>query len=317
MKAFCFVVISCWVLFSACDLFKNEETLSRIPGKLVFSAPDNSEKQNYQIFTSNTDGSDLKQLTFFENDEAFTPVWSPNGSTIAFTTTLRGSSAGASLYLMNADGSGIRPLKEREGSPIVTPGSNPSWGPDGTKIAFDWCVNCELGGNNHEIFVYDFETDSILKITDNPANDNNPVWNPQKKTLAFLSNRNDSLTSNTALYIYEFTGTIFKITGTKSAGRPQWFSNGIEILFWSSNELLRYNTSDLSLSKIDMEISNYIGFRPLSISSNDKYVLLIGFSLTDNSENQKLSILELSSGKIVEQFEQTKFYGADWHYEKN
>lgn len=49
-----------------------------IPGRLVFSAPD--EQGNNQIFSSFTNGTDLRQLTDLEQASAFSPAWNPNGS---------------------------------------------------------------------------------------------------------------------------------------------------------------------------------------------------------------------------------------------
>jgi Tol biopolymer transport system component len=55
-------------------------------------------------------------------------VWSPDGERIAFRR-ITGSTA--DIYLMNADGSGVRPL-------LVSPGTDqdPTWSPDGARIAF-------------------------------------------------------------------------------------------------------------------------------------------------------------------------------------
>ena len=59
-------------------------------------------------------------------------VWSPDGQKVAFD-------GNGDLYVMNADGSGLRRLTR---NPACDRG--PAWSPDGRKIAF--------GGNGH-IFV--------------------------------------------------------------------------------------------------------------------------------------------------------------------
>jgi len=172
-----------------------------IPGRLVFSAPD--EQGNNQIFSSFTNGNDLKQLTDLGADEAFSPAWSPDGQQIVFTTNFRATASSLSLFLMNADGSNMRPMKEREGSDIVLPGGNPRWSPDGGKIAFDSCLNCEAGGNNFEIFVYDVASSEITQLTDHPGRDFFPKWITNNK-LFFISNRDfvgiDSLRKNEEIY---------------------------------------------------------------------------------------------------------------------
>ena len=61
------------------------------------------------------------------------PSWSPSGDRIAFAGDER-LSDGAGLYLMNADGSGLRKLwspGEAYGYPL-----SPTWSPDGRVIVF-------------------------------------------------------------------------------------------------------------------------------------------------------------------------------------
>lgn len=197
-----------------------KEPAPAIPGKLVFSALD--ENDQYQIYTSLTNGTKLKQLTSFKNDAALSPSWSNDGTQIAFTTTLNATTAGTSLYVMNADGSNKRPLKERPNTHIVTPGNNPAWSPDDSKIAFDACSNCESGGNNFDIYVYDFKTDSIKKITEILGRDMNPIW-INKEDFYFITDRDyysiDSLRTHEDVYETGTSGNnVSRVTDTGKIG---------------------------------------------------------------------------------------------------
>jgi TolB protein len=91
----------------------------------------------FQACVANPDGSALKTI----RPQAWVeyPAWSPDGTKIAFM----GQEAGASgddpnydIFVMNADGSGVRPLTD-------APGSDgwPAWSPDGTRIAFSTTRN--------------------------------------------------------------------------------------------------------------------------------------------------------------------------------
>ncbi len=61
------------------------------------------------------------------------PAWSPDGAKIAFTATARGD-----LWVMNADGSGLRRLTDsRPGTPNYG-ARQPAWSPDGRTIAFGY-----------------------------------------------------------------------------------------------------------------------------------------------------------------------------------
>jgi len=58
-------------------------------------------------------------------------AWSPDGSKIAFTM------GGGLLGVMNADGTGLRPLTIHGLNDGGVTCKNPSWSPDGRKIAFE------------------------------------------------------------------------------------------------------------------------------------------------------------------------------------
>ena len=238
----------------SCDLSNSEdEPIPEIPGKLVYSAPDGNGR--HQIYTSLTNGTKKKQLTQSGSEQAefFNPSWSNDGTQIAFTSTLRSTSEGSSLYLMNADGSDLRPLKERPNTDIVTLGNNPKWSPDDSKIAFDWCQNCELGGNNFEIYAYDFETNEVAQVTDDPATDDFPTWSPNGNFIAFSSGREyvngDTLRFRKDLYQINInTVELTRLTTTGNATRPVW--NPLESLIF-----YEWNIRENTVFKFDMNLS--------------------------------------------------------------
>jgi TolB protein len=86
-------------------------------------------------------------------------AWSPDGAKILY-------SAIQSVYLMNADGTGIT-------SPCA--GRTARWSPDGQRIIF---VTDAFDGNE-EIYSIRIDGADLKNMTQNPANDSDPDWGPR------------------------------------------------------------------------------------------------------------------------------------------
>lgn len=62
---------------------------------------------------------------------------------------------------------------------------HPKWSPDGTRISF---VSTRAGGN-FDIYVMNADGTNVQRLTDHPANDFDPMWMPDMKSLIFSSER--------------------------------------------------------------------------------------------------------------------------------
>ncbi len=93
----------------------------------------------YEIYVSPTDGSGPAIDVSNNPGDDWWPVWSPDGTRIAFVSSAPGGSfVPGGLHVVNADGTGQIDL---------TPADNvaePAWSPDGTRIAYSGSVRARL-----------------------------------------------------------------------------------------------------------------------------------------------------------------------------
>lgn len=173
------IVVLLWFgILSGCVSYKPHPptpilTASGISGWAVYSEPVSSDPFVTQIFLKNIGTGEIEQLTDSGNNGW--PRWSPDGSQIVFTGWTEENSF--DIYLMDKDGSHQRTI-------VASPASEnlPEWSPDGSKIAF---VSNEDG--NSEIYILDFATQVIKKLTNSSEFATLPTWSDSGKYIAFES----------------------------------------------------------------------------------------------------------------------------------
>jgi TolB protein len=137
-----------------------------------------------ELYVRRTDGSTV-QLTHNQIPD-FGATWSPGGTRLAFS---RPSGEGTALFVMRADGSGVRrittPVTGPDGSPSFD--LAPAWSPDGTRLAFA----SNRAGGEPDIWRVDVTGRHLTRLTRTPSftGDVNPAWSPDGQWIWFDSDR--------------------------------------------------------------------------------------------------------------------------------
>lgn len=97
---------------------------------IVFAS--DREGTDNEIWRMRPDGSNPRRLTNNEGVNDNFPVWSPDGSQIAFLSNRDTSSQGFQIFVMDADGSHVRAVGPRKWPLMLWP----EWSPDGSEILF-------------------------------------------------------------------------------------------------------------------------------------------------------------------------------------
>jgi TolB protein len=135
-------------------------------GRLAWSA-DSDGDGVYSLYVANADGSDVTALTP-ENEYAYLPRWSPDGSSIAYESDRDGDS---DVYTVNADGSGSANL-----TPEASLEAGPAWLPDGRLVFF----SDRNGEANWDVFVMAPDGSAVGQVTTAAGND----WAPSAASTA-------------------------------------------------------------------------------------------------------------------------------------
>jgi dipeptidyl aminopeptidase/acylaminoacyl peptidase len=107
--------------------------------------------------------------------------------------------------------------------------------PKNGKIAFAGILSSDFGTtDNWEIYTVNPDGSELVKITNNPAIDVDPVWSPNGKKIAFV--RGTANVTNSAsdedIYVMNADGTEQKrLTDDSGGGAPAWSPDGKKIAF--------------------------------------------------------------------------------------
>ena len=165
--------------------------------RLLYSQGSFSPDSKKFAFTAQTGGRDVLSIADVASgdvvqydkipvDGVLSPSYSPDGQHIVFSGVADGVT---DLYIVDVDGKNLRHITNDRYGDLM-----PSWSPDGARIAFATdrassnLATLKLG--KLQIAIYDVGNGTIKVLPGQEGLNINPVWSPDAKSIAYVSDRN-------------------------------------------------------------------------------------------------------------------------------
>lgn len=204
-------------------------------GRIAFAS---NRDGDGEIFVMNSDGTQPLQLTANSVDDA-SPVWSPDGSRVAYVHRTSGAGGSYDIYVMNANGTSQTRLTTSAFSDL-----EPAWSADGTEVVFD----SDRTGNR-DVFKLNVAAQTAdpdtaeTQLTTDTGDDTAPAWSPSGTAIAFTSSR----PSNTPhLFTMNTDGNsqVRVTTQTGGEARPAWSPDGLSLAYQSLGDVYTLAVAD-------------------------------------------------------------------------
>ena len=142
-----------------------------------------------------------------------TPAWSPDGRQIAFAST-RGTGSWL-LWLMNADGSGVRQLTTAPAGGTFVADHHPSWSPDGKQIAFQ-----RQSDGRKRVGILSLSGAGGLGFFEFDGQAGAPAWSPDGRRIAFVGDLDGEL--DIFVWPVDKAGPVLRIRHPGPDFSPAW-----------------------------------------------------------------------------------------------
>jgi serine/threonine protein kinase/Tfp pilus assembly protein PilF len=236
-----------------------------------------------EIYTMNSDGKDVRRITFNHNEER-TPAWTPDGRHIVFES-LNSERDESDIWIIDADGANQVDLTNAPGID-----SRPAVSPDGRQIAFS-----SNRGGRYALYLMNIDGTNQHRLTDYTRDETEPAWSPDGKQIAFARRVERNIT-NICLMNADGSGLVNLTNSTASINNTPAFSHDGRFIVFQSSRDVPPNHVDLWIMKPDGSEPQIITPEHKGLngepnwSSDDRHVIFN----TDRNGNYEIYSLDLS-----------------------
>jgi Tol biopolymer transport system component len=189
-----------------------------------------------EIFVVNADGSEVRQLTrtprtrrrtdgdWFQN-----PSWSPDGKQITFNGARKETGGNTNIYVMRADGSGLRRLTRGRAYKWM-----PVWSPDG-KILYEQFAPNDSSQTRVDLYTVNPDGSGRRRLTsirNEPRHCACPVYSPDGRKIVYEA---EGTKGKPDIYVMNADGSDrVQLTNHRARDEnPDWSPDGTQIAFYS------------------------------------------------------------------------------------
>jgi len=185
--------------------------------QLVFQS---NRDGNYDVFISDADGRNVKNLTQTRGKDERMPDWSPDGQSIVYEIGDGVDNGDIVMQVIAANR-----------AYTLAAGRAPVWSPDGNYVAY-----MQKQSNGYwQLYVFDVRNKTARKLTHSDEHCRFPAWSPDGEWLAYNTYVFSSAPRGQTYDIWRMradgSGSPQRLTTTGDSGRPSWSADGKRIIY--------------------------------------------------------------------------------------